>query len=241
MLFKGQQFCKMSALMIKAKKIASSLRMTCLLCCALGSLSFPVHGAKSLDDRTNPYVSDSEKKLKKRNKAQKLWDKGKRGASKVKGKVTKSADKKRLKAKQKDIAKLESRAKFTAEDKQLLAKEQLTADDLKKLDNKGLSRSEVVMLHSNKHSAKRYEAEMAASKTRKDLKQLKPEERELRRRRQKLEAQEAKVQQLGGDLPLESTSASGDHPPSYGKATGLPDYDEAKTLADKDEKKKPEQ
>ena len=43
LLFKGQQFCKMSALMIKAKKISSSLRMTCLLCCALGALSLPLN------------------------------------------------------------------------------------------------------------------------------------------------------------------------------------------------------
>lgn len=225
--------------MIKAKKIASSLRMACLLCCALGALSFPVYGAKSLDDRTNPYVSDSEKKLKKRNKVQKLWDRGKRSTSKIKGKITKSADKKRLKAKRKDIEKLESRAKFTAADKELLKKEQLTAEDLKKLDNKGLSRSEVVRLHSNMHSAKRYEAEMAASKTRKDLKQLQPEERELRRRRQQLEAQEAKVQKLGGSLPIESASASGDHPPSsaaasetksnlYPDLSGVDEYGEVK-------------
>ncbi|MGB0918926.1 MAG: hypothetical protein ACPGUZ_00145 [Holosporaceae bacterium] len=64
----------MSALMIKAKKIASSLRMTCLLCCALGSLSFPVYGAPSVDS-----IAVTDKKVGKqkgmRARAKKVKDK----------------------------------------------------------------------------------------------------------------------------------------------------------------------
>ena len=85
--FKGQQFCKMSALMIKAKKISSSLRMTCLLCCALGALSLPLNAD---DTKLSHPKADHNTK----GKTTKVWQKSTGWAKNLKKKLKLSKAKK---------------------------------------------------------------------------------------------------------------------------------------------------
>ena len=214
--------------MIKAKKIASSLRMTCLLCCALGSLSFPVYGATSVDS-----IAVTDNKVGKQ--------KGMRArAKKAKDKLwTNPKNKIKQSRRKKSIKKLEDQKKaldkLRGPDGKLPPIHQ---KEYEQVERKLALKTESMELSKEIESKGRREARRAEKGK---VYELKKRGKTDARYEEALASEGFKVpkgEDTAAQAPYRSSSeTSTSDLSSYEKATAPPSYDEAKELADMDEKK----